>query len=92
MVVLVVSVALVNFLHYKADHLDIRLLDWDHAALPVSLLVLSGLLINHFDMGMAATLDIAVTITALLLLSAFAGCGLRLSVKEFRLYQATTML
>lgn len=89
-VVLLVSVVLVNVSLHRSNRLDIRMTDWIRAALPLSLLALSGLLIDHYDLGVSATLNPRDALVALLMLSAFIGCGLAFSVKEVRRYQAGT--
>ena len=82
------SVVLVNLAVHRANSLDIRLADWAHAAVPLSLLALSGLLISRFDLGLAPVPDLAGAATAFLLFAAFAGCGLALSLREYRRYRA----
>jgi putative peptidoglycan lipid II flippase len=91
-VVLLVSVVLVNHSLHKANHLDIRLTDWVHAGLPLSLLALSGVLISRFGIGVAAIPEPKATVLALLLFSAFAACALAFSVREIRRYQPGRML
>lgn len=91
-VVLMVSVVLVNISLHRANQLDIRLVDWAYAAVPLSLLALAGLLIQRFDIGMAATPDLRGTVLAIVLLVVFAGCALAFSIRELRRYQAGSVL
>jgi len=86
--VLLISVVLVNVSIHRTNSLDIRLADWAHAAIPLSLLALSGLLIARFDLGLAPTPDLTGVAGAVLLFSAFAGCGLAFALREFRRYRA----
>lgn len=86
--VLLISVVLVNLAIHRTNSLDIRLADWAHAALPLTLLVLSGLLISRFDIGLAPAPSVAGAASALVLFAAFAGCGLAISLREYRRYRA----
>lgn len=86
--VLLISVVLVNASVHRTNQLDIRLADWAHAVVPLSLLALSGLLISRFDLGLAPVPDLAGAVGAFLLFSAFAGCGLAFSLGELRRYRA----
>ena len=86
--VLLISVVLVNLSIHRTSRLDIRLADWAHAAVPLSLLALSGLLISRLDLGLAPDPDLAGAASAFALFAAFAGCGLAFSLREFRRYRA----
>lgn len=87
-VVLLISVVLVNLAIHRDGRVAIRLSDWARAALPLSLLALSGYLIRRFDLGVAAAPDLAGTTRSILLFATFAGLGLALSIREVRRHQA----
>lgn len=87
-VVLLISVVLVNLAIHRDNRVEVRLSDWSRAALPLALLGLSGYLIDRFDIGLAAVPDLAGFAQAALLFLAFAVCGLALSLREVRRYQA----
>ena len=91
-VVLLVSVVLVNLSLKRADHLDIRLVDWAWAAIPVSLLALSGVLMSRFEIGVAASPELRGTALAALLFLAFAACAAPFARQELRRYRAGPVL
>ncbi len=86
--VLLISVVLVNVSIHRTRQLEVRLADWAHAVVPLSLLALSGLLVARFDLGLAPSPDLAGAAGAVLLFAAFAGCGLAFSLRELRRYRA----
>jgi putative peptidoglycan lipid II flippase len=87
-VVLLVSITLLNLSLRNERRLVIPVSDWLYAALPLSILALCGLLMQRFDVGLSATLDIKSAGPAFLMLAAF-GCAASLALlTAFRKYQA----